>query len=216
MSGDYVELHAKSFYSFGLGASHVHELLAQAVEYGCDSLALTDANLCGALDFARQANGLGIRPITGGEITLADGSRLTLLARTREGYGNISRLFSLANAVDRRKPRLDPRHLPRHAGGVVLLTGGRNGPLSTPMTEGRRPEALRLLRDWLGLVRQRGSVRGATAELHAGRRRAQPGPGRVGRAGRRGGGRHQRRPLPHPGALPAATRAGGRQPQHHH
>ena len=34
MSGGYVELHAKSFYSFGLGASHTHELLAQAVEYG--------------------------------------------------------------------------------------------------------------------------------------------------------------------------------------
>ena len=149
MSGDYVELHAKSFYSFGLGASHVHELLAQAVEYGCGSLALTDSNLCGALDFARQANGLGIRPITGGELTLTGGSRLTLLARTREGYGNVSRLFSLANAADRRKPRLDPRHLPQHAKGVVLLTGGRNGPLSILMAEGRRPEALRLLRDWL-------------------------------------------------------------------
>ena len=90
MSGGYVELHAKSFYSFGLGASHVHELLAQAAEYGYDSLALTDANLCGALDFARQANAFGLRPITGGELTLTCGSRLTLLARTREGYGNLS------------------------------------------------------------------------------------------------------------------------------
>ena len=34
MTSGYVELHAKSFYSFGLGASHVHELLAQAKEYG--------------------------------------------------------------------------------------------------------------------------------------------------------------------------------------
>ena len=149
MSGGYVELHAKSFYSFGLGASHVHELLAQAAEYGSDSLALTDANLCGALDFARQAGGLGLRPITGGELTLTGGSRIVLLARTREGYGNISRLFSLANAAGRRKPRLDPRYLPRHAGGVVLLTGGRNGPLSALMAEGRRAEALRLLRHWL-------------------------------------------------------------------
>ena len=62
----YVELHAKSFHSFGLGASHTHELLAQAVEYGYGCLALTDTNLCGALDFARQANGLGLKPITGG------------------------------------------------------------------------------------------------------------------------------------------------------
>ena len=55
MAVPYVELHAKSFYSFGMGASHVHELLAQAVEYGYGVLALTDANLCGALEFARLA-----------------------------------------------------------------------------------------------------------------------------------------------------------------
>ncbi len=149
MYGDYFELHTKSFYSFGLGASHAHELLAQAKEYGYGCLALTDTNLCGALDFARQANGLGLKPITGGELTLTDGSRLTLLARTREGYGNLSRLFSLANAADRRDPRLDPRLLPEHAGGLVLLTGGRGGPLSAPVLEGRTGEAMRLLDDWM-------------------------------------------------------------------
>ena len=154
MYGGYVELHAKSFYSFGLGASHTHELLAQAVEYGYDCLALTDTNLCGALDFARQANGLGLKPITGGELTLTDGSRLTLLARTREGYGNLSRLFSLANAADRRNPRLDPRFLPEHAEGLALLTGGRDGPLSKLKAEGRIADAKRLLddyREWFGI-----------------------------------------------------------------
>ena len=84
MTSPYAELHAKSFYSFGLGASHAHELLARAKEYGYDSLALTDTNLCGALEFARLAGSLGIRPITGGELTLTDGTRLVLLARTRK------------------------------------------------------------------------------------------------------------------------------------
>ena len=189
----YVELHAKSFYSFGLGASHTHELLAQAVEYGYGCLALTDTNLCGALDFARQANGLGLKPITGGELTLssgapvetqagsrpargmlplprvpfgnggssrpgslcgagchpADGTRLVLLAKTREGYGNLSRLFTLANAADRKEPRLDPRLLEEHAAGLVLLTGGRNGPLSALLEYGRAVEAKQLLYDYL-------------------------------------------------------------------
>ena len=151
MTDGYVELHVKSFYSFGEGASHVHELLAQAREYGYQSLALTDANLCGALEFARLAGSLGIRPITGGELTLNDGSRLVLLARTRAGYANISRLFTLANAADRREPRLDPAHLAEHAGGVALLTGGRDGPLSKLLSEGRREDASQLLRayeDW--------------------------------------------------------------------
>ena len=149
MTSAYSELHLKSFYSFGLGASHAHELLARAKEYGYDSLALTDTNLCGALEFARLAGSLGIRPITGGELTLTDGTRLVLLARTRKGYGNLSRLFTLANAVDRKEPRLDPKHLPHHAEGLILLTGGRDGPVSKLLLEGRRWNAGSLLKDYL-------------------------------------------------------------------
>ena len=153
VSGGYVELHAKSFYSFGEGASHTHELLAQAKEYGYEALALTDTNLCGALEFARLANSLDIRPITGGELTLIDGSRITLLAKTREGYANISRLFTLANAVDRRAPRLDPAHLAQHTEGVLFIAGGREGQLSRLALSGRHKEAGELLTsymDWYG------------------------------------------------------------------
>ena len=150
MERGYIELHAKSFYSFGVGASHPHELLAQAKEYGYGSLALTDTNLCGALEFARLANSLGIRPITGGELTLDDGSRVTLLAKTRRGYANISRLFTLANAVDRREPRLDCRHLPAHAEGIILLTGGRDSCLARLALAGQRQKAAARLREYAG------------------------------------------------------------------
>ena len=153
MTSVYSELHLKSFYSFGLGASHAHELLTRAKEYGYDSLALTDTNLCGALEFARLTGSLGIRPITGVELTLTDGTRLALLAMTRRGYGNLSRLFTLANAADRREPRLDPEHLAHQAEGLVLLTGGREGPLSKLLLEGRRRDAGSMLKDcmeWFG------------------------------------------------------------------
>ena len=153
MPENYVELHAKSFYSFGLGASHVHELLAQAAEHGAPALALTDTNLCGALEFARLAGSLGVRPITGGELTLTDGARIVLLAKTREGYANLSRLFTLANGVDRREPRLDPAHLPDHAEGLVLLTGGRDGPVARLALAAQADAARALLRDyasWFG------------------------------------------------------------------
>ena len=153
MDGGYIELRAKSFYSFGEGASHTHELLAQAKTYGYGALALTDTNLCGALEFARLATSLGMRPISGGTLTLVDGSRVTLLAKTRQGYSNISRLFTLANAVDRRAPRLDPRHLAGHAEGVILLTGGRDSCVSRLALAGRRQEAAGLLRsyaEWYG------------------------------------------------------------------
>ena len=147
-SAGYVELHAKSFYSFGVGASHTHELLAQAKAFGYGALALSDTNLCGALEFARLANSLEIRPITGGELTLLDGSRIVLLAKTREGYANLARLFTLANAVDRREPRLDPAHLPTHATGLILLTGGRDGPLARLGEANCHQTALTLLNEY--------------------------------------------------------------------
>ena len=149
VTGGYVELHAKSFYSFGMGASHVHEMLSRAAELGYPALALTDVNLCGALEFARLAGSLGIQPLTGGELTMLDGARLVMLARTREGYANISRLFTLASSVDRRKPRLDPALLREYAAGVVLLTGGRDGPLARLLSGGRREDARALLADYL-------------------------------------------------------------------
>ncbi len=149
MASGYVELHAKSFYSFGLGASHTHELLARARDYGYPALALTDTNLCGALEFARLANSLDIRPITGGELTLADDSRLTLLARSRAGYSNISQLFTLANAVDRRDPKVDPSRLPEHSDSVVALVGGRDGQISRLAVSGRTGEARALLKSYM-------------------------------------------------------------------
>ena len=146
----YVELHAKSFYSFGMGASHVHELLAAAKECGYSAMALTDTNLCGALEFARLANSLGIQPVTGGELTLTDDTRLVLLVSTRKGYANLSRLFTLANGMDRKDPRLDPEHLPTHSEGLILLAGGRQSRLSQLVRSGRVQEAQDLLRRYRG------------------------------------------------------------------
>jgi len=61
-SSSYVELHAHSFYSFGEGASHTYELLGRAAELGYSAMGLTDHNMCGSLEFARQAKSLGIQP----------------------------------------------------------------------------------------------------------------------------------------------------------
>ena len=184
--------------------------------YDYPALALTDTNLCGALEFARLANGLGIRPITGGELTLTDGSRLTLLAQTRAGYSNISRLFTLANAADRRNPRLDPAYLPHHSEGVVLLTGGRDGPLARLALESRIGEADGLLRkylDWFGpdsvyVELQQNLLQGDTD-----RNRRLAG---IAKRCRRSSGGHQRRPLPLPGTFPSPGRPRSRQPQRHH
>ena len=143
MTTTYSELHCHSNYSFQEGASFIHELLARAKVLGYPALALTDHdNLCGAMEFARVATSLGIQPITGAEVTLKDGSHLTLLAETSKGYSNLCRLITFSRiGGDRRDPQLDPKHLPSHTEGLVLLTGCRNGRVPSLVADGRWREA---------------------------------------------------------------------------
>src|SRR5512147_3129268 len=107
MSG-YVELHCHSAYSFLDGASQPEELAARAAELGYESLALTDHDgVYGSLEFAHAAKALGVRPITGAELTLEGGAHVTLLVESRQGYANLCRLLTAAHAGTRRPGRED-------------------------------------------------------------------------------------------------------------
>src|SRR5437762_758025 len=98
----YVELHCHSAYSFLDGASQPEELAARAAELGYEALALTDHDgVSGSLEFAHAAKDLGVRPITGAEVTLAGGAHVTLLVETPKGYGNLCRLLTEAPAGTR-------------------------------------------------------------------------------------------------------------------
>src|SRR5206468_4922685 len=100
----YVELHAHSAYSFLDGASLPEELAARAAELGYEALALTDHDgLYGSLEFAHAAKAFGVRPITGAEVSLTDGSHVTLLVETSTGYSNLCRLLTAAHANTRPK-----------------------------------------------------------------------------------------------------------------
>ena len=157
MNLSYAELHCHSNYSFKEGASSLEELLVRARELGYPALALTDHdNLCGAMEFSRIANSIGIQPITGAEVTMKDGSHLTLLAETRQGYSNLCNLITysrMGQDGDRLDPRLDPVLLPDHAEGLVLLTGCSRGRVPGLVTESRANDAeaeLRSYTEWFG------------------------------------------------------------------
>ena len=76
----YVELHCHSAYSFLDGASHPEELALRAAELGYGAVALTDhEGVYGSLEFAHAAKLMGVRAITGAEVTLAGGTHVTLL-----------------------------------------------------------------------------------------------------------------------------------------
>jgi error-prone DNA polymerase len=128
----YVELHAHSAYSFLDGASLPEELAIRAAELGYPALALTDHDgVYGSLEFAHAARAFGVRPITGAEVTLADGSHVTLLVETAAGYANLCRLLTAAHARTRlpgkerelREPALEQELLEELNDGLVCLSG---------------------------------------------------------------------------------------------
>ncbi|MGH7644870.1 MAG: DNA polymerase III subunit alpha, partial [Gemmatimonadales bacterium] len=126
----YVELHCHSAFSFLDGASLPEQLVLEAQALGYPALALTDHNgVYGSMAFAQEAKQLGLQAITGAEVTLLDGSHVTLLAETAEGYANLCRLLTAAHLgrADRRDPRLDFAALEERHEGLIVLSGCRTG-----------------------------------------------------------------------------------------
>jgi error-prone DNA polymerase len=151
----YAELHCHSSYSFHDGASSLEELIVTAAELGYQGLAITDHdNLCGAMRFARLADSLGIKPITGVELTMQDGWHITLLVKNNAGYANLCRLVTAAHAGgERNQPQLSPGILSQHTDGLIALSGCRQGQLAHLASASRTDEARQLInsyREWFG------------------------------------------------------------------
>ncbi|MGD2179272.1 MAG: DNA polymerase III subunit alpha, partial [Anaerolineae bacterium] len=140
----YAELHAHSSYSLLDGVPAPEALVARAADLEISALALTDHDaLYGAVRFVRAAQEAGIKPVLGAEVTLEDGSHLTLLVETAEGYANLCRLITLARR-DQEKglARLDRRDLAAHGGGLIALSGCRRGEIPALLLAGRGEQAL--------------------------------------------------------------------------
>jgi error-prone DNA polymerase len=145
----YVELHARSAFSFLRGAS-IPELYAAYCAEMADagalehSMALTDVDgVYGSVRFHTEAKKRGVRAHVGAEVTGPSG-RYTLLCESREGYQNLCRLITriklragTKHPKSGREPRATQNDLQEFSKGLVCLTGGDEGPLANRLTEGR-------------------------------------------------------------------------------
>src|SRR5512144_904443 len=143
----FVELHARSAFSF-LEATPLPEALAEeAARLEQRAIALVDrAGVYGAPRLSRECTRLGLTPLVGAEVTLADGGRLPLLVEDREGYRNLCRLLT---RIKMRAPKgagaatLD--ELEEHAAGLICLTGGPGGTVAAALSREGPAAARRLL-----------------------------------------------------------------------
>lgn len=140
----YVELHCHSNFSLLDGASHPEELLIRAAELGMPALALTDRDaVYGAPRFFQAADGLGIKPILGAEISLTGNHHLTLLVEDDAGWHNLCYLISRArHSRPKGEAMLDPEELVGCTGGLIALSGCRKGKIAQALLRGDRDSAL--------------------------------------------------------------------------
>jgi error-prone DNA polymerase len=95
MADAYVELHARSAFSFLEGSAVPEDLAGACANLDMPAMALLDRNgVYGSPRFHMAAKKAGVRAHIGSEITCDNGRTYPLLAATREGYRNLCRLVT--------------------------------------------------------------------------------------------------------------------------
>jgi error-prone DNA polymerase len=160
----YIELHARSAFSFLEGASLPELLMARCAQFDMPAMALLDRNgLYGAPRFHIAAGRAGTRAHIGAEIAVSDAGervrppqwlphripaepvRFALLAESQSGYQNLSRLITRYKLREAHKTEgaATLADVAEFADGLVCLTGGDEGPLAAALARGGEDAARR-------------------------------------------------------------------------
>lgn len=134
----YVELHAKSAFSFLRGASSPEDIAKSCAQHGVGAFALTERNgIYSAVRAHLAAKENGQRHIVGTEVALDDGSAIPLLAANQTGYRNLCRMLTAAKL---RSPKgkgvVSWAELASYSDGLFALTGDEEGPLRQAWSRG--------------------------------------------------------------------------------
>jgi len=134
----YVELHARSAFSFLEGASAPEELVGLCKERGMPAMALLDRDgVYGSPRFHLAAKKHSIRAHIGAEVTSTAGWRYVLLAESREGYQNLCRLITrMKLRATKGEGRAQTEEMAEMSSGLICLTGGEEGPLAHALAKG--------------------------------------------------------------------------------
>ncbi len=150
----FIHLRVRSAYSLLEGAIKAEKVGTLAAGQGMPAVAVTDrANLFGALEFSVTAKDAGVQPIIGcalpvtgiGEGPPERWARLptvVLLAQNEAGYLNLSRLSSQAYLeIDQvSEPSVPWSKVVEQSEGLILLSGGPDGPIDPLFAAGKTRE----------------------------------------------------------------------------
>jgi DNA polymerase-3 subunit alpha len=160
MDKKFAHLHLHTQYSLLDGAILLKDLFRVLPERGMDTVAITDhGNMYGAVDFFKRAKAVGIKPIFGCEVYVAEKDmtdrsqrsnfHLILLARNAQGFANLRYLVSMGHLKGfYYHPRIDRNILKGHAAGLIGLSACMSGQIpKTLLDQGWQP-ALEVARSY--------------------------------------------------------------------
>ena len=151
IEGGFIHLRVRSAYSLLEGAVRAEALGRLAASQGMPTVAIADrCNLFGALEFSVACKEAGIQPIVGCALPVTGiGGRsperwaktptVVLLAQTEAGYLNLSALSSMAflEADGIEEPSVPWSEVAARAEGLILLSGGTEGPVDPLFAAGK-------------------------------------------------------------------------------
>jgi error-prone DNA polymerase len=128
---DYVELRARSAFSFLDGSAQPEDLAERAAELGYPALVLADRHgVSGNPRFHKACKQVGVRPLVGAEVSVArpggvGDDDLLLLVRSPSGWRKLSRLITCGHAGEAKgECRLQWSDMAEHAGDWTVLLRG--------------------------------------------------------------------------------------------
>ncbi len=122
MQAGFAPLRVHSHYSLLKALPKIPDLVARAKADGHEALALTDLNnLYGAIEFYKECNAAGIKPIIGLDAHVGDGKRMLLYAKNRDGYQNLLKLVTGAHLSFPENPTITREMLSQHQDGLLLV-----------------------------------------------------------------------------------------------
>jgi error-prone DNA polymerase len=169
----YAELHCLSNFTFLRGASHPHELVAQADALGYRALALTDeCSVAGVVRAHMAARGRPLKLIVGAEFRLRCGLKFAALAIDRQGYGRLCRLITRGRRAAEKGTytlaREDLERSPLEQCFILWLPGATVQPQELHWLTARFPARLRIAVELLreGRDRERLATLRSLGETH--------------------------------------------------
>jgi len=134
----YIELHARSAFSFLEGASVPEEFVQVCAERGMPAMALLDRDgVYGSPRFHGAAKKCSVRAHVGAEVTSTAGWRYILLVESRAGYQNLCRLLTrMKLRAKKSEGKVRAEEMAEMGSGLICLTGGSEGPLAHALAEG--------------------------------------------------------------------------------